>query len=306
MNHHKVDNWQEKVLNYTVPKVYTLEKDVEKSICNQVDKILKGSHTQFFKAISDSDENTSEHVQSRDKKTNSLSSHSSTARQSKCLQNAKSKSKSQYTSVSNSTAANASAEGHNHSSQSVSIVSTKKSSFVQRNGFASSNWVAEHDVFIVKKSERPQKSSTFVINPPFSHFSYWERFKQDLELCEKDIDRMKQCEEAYLQLVPENGYKITTLFNVRLDWDSLDTLAHSLWPRDAPYNRENSFQINTEAVGNCLLSSASRIISGTQNNLRELRTHITVEGLYYKNWYMQNDNLAIGLPALETNYTLPE
>ena len=58
MNHHKVDNWQEKVLIYTVPKVYTLEKDVEKLICNQVDKILKGSHTQFFEAISDSDETT--------------------------------------------------------------------------------------------------------------------------------------------------------------------------------------------------------------------------------------------------------
>ena len=127
-----------------------------------------------------------------------------------------------------------------------------------------------------------------------------------MELCEKDIDRIKQCVEAYLQLVPENVYKITTLFNVRLDWDSFDTLAHSLWLRDAPYDRENSFQINTEAVGNCLLSSASRLVSGTQNNSRELRTHITVEGLYYKNWYMQNDNLAIGLPALETNYTLPE
>ena len=71
------------------------------------------------------------------------------------MQNVKSKSKSQDTSVSNSTAANASSEGHNHSSQSVSIVSTKKSTFVQRNGFDSSNWFAEHDVFIVKKSERP-------------------------------------------------------------------------------------------------------------------------------------------------------
>ena len=145
----------------------------------------------FFEAISDSDENNSEHVQSHDEKTNSLSSHSSTARRSKHLQDAKSK--SQDTSVSNSTAANASGEGHNHSSQFVSIVSMKKSTFVQRNGFDSSNWVAERDVFIVKKSKRPQKSSTFVINPPFSHFSYWERFKQNLELCETDIDRMKQC-----------------------------------------------------------------------------------------------------------------
>ena len=126
-------------------------------------------------------------------KKQTLSSHSSTARQSKCLQNAKSKSKSQDTSVSNSTAANTSAEGYNHSSQSVSIVSMKKSTFVQRNGFDSSNWVAECDVFIVKKSERPHKSSTFVISPPFSHFSYWERFKWDLELCKKDIDRMKLC-----------------------------------------------------------------------------------------------------------------
>ena len=126
-----------------------------------------------------------------------------------------------------------------------------------------------------------------------------------MELCEKDNERMKQCVEA-LQLVPENGYKITTLFNVRLDWDSLDTLTHLLWPRDVPHDRENSLKINTEAVGNFLLSSASRLVSGTQNNLRELRTHITVEGLYYKYWYMQNDNLAIGLPALETNYTLPE
>ena len=117
LNHNKVDNWQEKVLSYTVPQVYTLEKDVEKLICNQADKILKGSHTQFYEAISDSDENNSEHIQSYDGKTNSLSSHSSTARQSKCLQNAKSKSKSQDTSVSNSTAANTSSEGHNHSSQ---------------------------------------------------------------------------------------------------------------------------------------------------------------------------------------------
>ena len=179
------------------------------------------------------------------------------------------------------------------------MISSKKSTFVQRKGFDSSNWFAEHDVFIVKKSERPGKSSTFVINPPFPHFSYWERFKWDLELCEKDIDRMKQCVEAYLQLVPENGYKITTLFNIRLDWDSLDTLAHSLWPMDGPYDRENSFQINTEDVGNCLLSSASRLVSGTQNHSRELRTHITVEGLNYKNWYMQNDNLTIELPALE-------
>ena len=196
-----MDNWQEKVLSYTVPKVYTLEKDINKLIYNQVDKILKGSQTQFYEAISDSDENNLEHVESQDEKTNS--SHSSTARQSKCLQNAKSNSKSQDTSVSNSTVANASAEGHNHSSQSVSIVSSKKSTFVQRKGFDSSNWLAEHDVFIVKKSERPGKSSTFVINPPFSHFSYWERFKPDLELCKKDIDRMKQCVEAYLQLVPE-------------------------------------------------------------------------------------------------------
>ena len=48
----------------------------------------------------------------------------------------------------------------------------KKSTFVQRNGFDSSNWVAEHDVFIVRKSERPHKSSTFVISPPFFHFSH--------------------------------------------------------------------------------------------------------------------------------------
>ena len=81
MNHHKVDNWQEKVLSYTVPKVYTLEKDAEKLICNQVDNILKGSNTQFLEAICDSDENNSENIQSHDKKnTNSLRSHSSTAR----------------------------------------------------------------------------------------------------------------------------------------------------------------------------------------------------------------------------------
>ena len=68
-NHHKVDNWQEKVLSYTVPKVYTLQKDIEKLIYNQADKILKGSQAQFYEAISDSDENNSEHIESYDEKT---------------------------------------------------------------------------------------------------------------------------------------------------------------------------------------------------------------------------------------------
>ena len=109
-----MDNWQEKALSYTVPEIYTFQKDIEKLINNEVDKKLKGSQAQFHEDIFDSDENNSEHIESHDEKTNSLSSHPPTTRQSKQLQNAKSK--SQDISVSNGTVDNASAEGHNHSS----------------------------------------------------------------------------------------------------------------------------------------------------------------------------------------------
>ena len=67
-------------MNYTVPEVYTLQKDLEKLIYNEVDKKLEGSQAQFYEDISDPDENNSELIESHDEKTNSLSSHSLTTR----------------------------------------------------------------------------------------------------------------------------------------------------------------------------------------------------------------------------------
>ena len=57
-----------------------------------------------------------------------------------------------------------------------------------------------------------------------------------------------------------------------IDWDYQDSLAHSLWPQDGPFDRQDAFEVNTSACGDCLPCAVSRIVYITEHCAHEIRT----------------------------------
>ena len=91
-----------------------------------------------------------------------------------------------------------------------------------------------------------------------------------------------------------------------IDWDYQDSLAHSLWPQDGPFDRQDAFEVNTSAYGDCLLCAISRIVYGTEHCACEIRTQMTVKAILHRDWYLEHNNLSVNLAALNTKYKLPE
>lgn len=190
------------------------------------------------------------------------------------------------------------------SSNDLIFVSKQIPSFKQ-DEFVCKDWLKEREVIILPKSQRPTAAQGCVhIVSADHHYAQWPSVTLDLSNC-SDINEMKTVIDMY-QKNTTLDTNITTIFNVRLDWDNRDSLAHSLWPRDGPFDRSDAFEINTEAIGDCLPCAVSRLVFGTQNHARELRTRMTVEAILHKEWYLDHFNLALDLPQLETSYTLVE
>ena len=132
------------------------------------------------------------------------------------------------------------------------------------------------------------------------------KIEKNISLCISNYVRVTNLCREHQQKLPKTSLVISLMFNKRLDFDTQDTLAHSLFPRDGNIDRSHSFEIMNRAVGDCLLDAMSRLVYGNQNHASELRTRMTLEALLYAEWYLVDENLGINLPRLDTGYTLAE
>lgn len=192
----------------------------------------------------------------------------------------------------------------NTSDESVIITRSKKAKMKQHD-FTTANWLKERNILILPEKERPTPDVINVMTPVMHDYQNWKDIEADLTCCMKDYEKLRTCAESQLAVLEGND-QVGTLFNYRLTWDKQDTLAHSLFPRDGPYDRSQAFEITTRSVGDCLLDAMSRLTFGNQNHARELRTRMTLEGLAHEQWYLEHDNLGINLPLLTTDHSLPE
>ena len=117
-----------------------------------------------------------------------------------------------------------------------------------------------------------------------------------------DINKMLSVINCY-SANSKIGVEVSSVHNYRIDWDHLDTLAHSLWPRDGLYYRSDSFQKNTSAAGDCLPCSISRLVAGTEFHAQELRTCMTIEAVKNRTWYLDHNNLILScLPMKQLRF----
>ena len=93
---------------------------------------------------------------------------------------------------------------------------------------------------------------------------------------------------------------------MQIDWDYQDSLVHSLWPRDGPFDREEAFEVNTSAHGDCLPYAVSCIVYGTEHCAREIRIRMMAEAILHRDWCLDHNNLAVNLADLHMKYTSPE
>ena len=119
----------------------------------------------------------------------------------------------------------------------------------------------------------------------------WMMYFSDLSACGDSIGKMPHVINCYLEN-SELSINISSVYNYYLDWDHLDMLAHSLWPRS------KSLQINTSAAGDCLPCSISRLVAGTEFLARELRTCMTIEVISNHNWHLDHSNLILSCPPI--------
>ena len=129
-------------------------------------------------------------------------------------------------------------------------------------------------------------------------------YLSDLSDCGDDITKMLSVINCY-EANSEIGVEISSVHNYRLDWDNLDTLAHLLWPKDGPYDRSDSFQINTSAAGDCLPCSISRLVAEMEFHAWKMRTHMTIEAVKNRTWYLDHNNLILLCPPLDSSDLLP-
>ena len=140
-------------------------------------------------------------------------------------------------------------------------------------------WLKDRSTIIVNKPQRPLVTlPTIIADSEFTQLQFWTMYLSDLSTCGEDIGKMSHIINCYLDN-SEISIHISSVHNYHLDWDHLDMLAHSLWPRDGTYDRSESFQINTSAAGDCLPSSISILVAGTEFHTRELRTCMTIEAI---------------------------
>ena len=166
------------------------------------------------------------------------------------------------------------------------------------------------NALLLPKKSRPP-AEFLHLTPPMDHnYSVWQSVTSDLKQCTRSKSTaltfadMKTVCSTYCDNVGLD--RIVSLYNVRLDWDNQDVIAHSLWPRDGPFDRSEAFEITTEAVGDCLSAAISRLVYGNQYHTREIRTRMTVEGVLFHDWYLDNENLGLDLPILHTEKSLKE
>lgn len=187
----------------------------------------------------------------------------------------------------------------------VEIVDMKQAQFKQT-GFDQPIWIKERGVLMIPKQQRPPVTHGFTHNvyPPEHDYSVWKSLGSDMAKC-SDWDSMVSVIQNYIQSMSLNVH-VESISNVRLTWDKQDTMAHSLFPRDGPYDRSEAFEINTEAVGDCLPAAVSRLTYGTQFHANEIRLRMTVEAMINEDWYLEDTNLALDLPPLATDKTFSE
>ena len=188
----------------------------------------------------------------------------------------------------------------------VEITGQKLAHFRQTD-FDQPVWIKERAVIMVPKSKRPKASPgcTHIVIPAQHDYALWTAIATDLSKCGADWNGMKNVISQYLEVLKVNVH-VDSVLSVRLTWDKLDTMAHSLFPRDGPCDRIDSFQINTEAVGDCLPAAISRIVYGNQLHTAEMRLRMTVEAVSNEDWYLEDENLAIDLPYLDTERTISQ
>ena len=173
--------------------------------------------------------------------------------------------------------------------------------------FDSPAWIKQRSTLILPKKDRPLPSPqcSYIVEIHDHNYGLWTSMTTDLESVAGNWEAMSSTCQMYSKSMNLTN-RIESVFGVRLNWDNRDWLAHSLWPRDGPYDRSDAFEINTEALGDCLLAACSRLVYGTQNHTRELRTRMTVEGIEYKDWYLDSENLRLDLPYLNSDTDIVE
>ena len=192
----------------------------------------------------------------------------------------------------------------NQPNTSVEIVSAKIPQFKQRK--RASFGIENRLVTILPMGERPSSTmSPFHVEPTVHDYERWNFITSQIFCASGNLDLMRQAVESEI-LSPPQGMTIKSIYNYRLDWDNEDTLAYSLWPRDGPHSQKFIFPVMTTAAGDCLPSSVSRLMFGTEHYTREIRTRMTIEGILYEQWYLKHQNLAIKMPELVTDHSLPE
>ena len=190
-------------------------------------------------------------------------------------------------------------------SQDSVIITRARTVKMKQHDFTTGTWLKERNILVLPEKQRPNPDVINVMTPIHHDYSHWKEIEMDIKSCLKDFDRMLVCAQCHMAGLAESE-KLDTFFNNHLTWDKQDTLAHSLFPRDGPYDRLHAFEVSTRAVGDCLLDAMSRLTFGNQNHARELRTRMTLEGIVHADWYLAHENLAINLPLLTTEHSLPE
>lgn len=193
----------------------------------------------------------------------------------------------------------------NTSEDSIIITSERKAKLKQHD-FTTASWLKERNILILPEEQRPKPDLEDTLSPILHNYTHWNQIESDLRSCLNNYERMATCAQCHVTGMDGSDDKVETFFGKRLTWDKQDTLAHSLFPRDGPYDRSLAFEITTGAVGDCFLDAISRLTFGNQNHSRELRTRMTLEGLAFEEWYLSHENLAIKLPLLTTTHSLPQ
>ena len=187
------------------------------------------------------------------------------------------------------------------------ILTSFEPASIKQQEFDSPAWRRERNTLVLPKRRRElaDPDCSHIISVYDHNYPLWESLTSHMQACGNKWDALYATCRTYATIVQLNN-RVQSVFGVRLDWDNRDWLAHSMWPRDGPYDREFAFEINTEALGDCLLAAISRIVFASQNHTRELRTRMTYEAVTNMDWYLDIDNLSLDLPALGTDKTIVE
>ena len=114
---------------------------------------------------------------------------------------------------------------------------------IVKHSFPMTEWLKDRSTIIVNKPQRPLVTlPTIIVDSEFMQLQYWTMYLSDLSACGEDIGKMSHIINFYTEN-SEISIHISSVHNYHLDWDHLDTLAHSLWPRNGPMMDWSPFRL---------------------------------------------------------------